>query len=487
MDQQFYEQKHTTTISSDRFKSDNSQPFNLLGSRSCKSPNGTDVSGIGVAVDGRLANRRQKETLPVIVGGDVENCVGALFFEGEEMGTLKFSSSEKGQKAQRDVARGDLQIFVKNLHTSKGSQPACLSLEPSEKRESDEPMEQTQIIQTANPIADLSPNAHNFSLGRAIRAEMEGDWSEAGYEREMCQEAKRNYAGSAKGLVVPFNSVFSRATMVTSGDVSGGIGTSHISDRYIDIPRAASSVLEAGATIIQGLNSNVAIPKNNSDVSASFIAENSAITESDIDIDTITMSPRMVAGTSSFSRHVLATAQPTIDELVREGLQKQITNRIDSSALTGDGSGANPTGVTATTGINTKVTAGNSTMTHAESLEIIAAVAANNLDASGGVFIIHPNDAATIGATSKDSGSGTFVYENGLISGKRVIESTHAPQGTAFFGIFRHLYIGFFGGVDLVIDPYTSARNGVVEITATQLVDIAVAYEKAFNKITLTA
>ncbi|MDB2528305.1 hypothetical protein N9X93_02405 [Alphaproteobacteria bacterium] len=43
------------------------------------------------------------------------------------------------------------------------------------------------------------------------------------------------------------------------------------------------------------------------------------------------------------------------------------------------------------------------------------------------------------------------------------------------------------GGVDLVIDPYTSARNGVVEITATQLVDIAVAYEKAFNKITLTA
>lgn len=62
--QQFYVQKHTTTIGSDRFKSDNSQPFNLLGTRSGKSPNGTDVSGVGVAVDGRLANRRQKETLP---------------------------------------------------------------------------------------------------------------------------------------------------------------------------------------------------------------------------------------------------------------------------------------------------------------------------------------------------------------------------------------------------------------------------------------
>ena len=42
-------------------------------------------------------------------------------------------------------------------------------------------------------------------------------------------------------------------------------------------------------------------------------------------------------------------------------------------------------------------------------------------------------------------------------------------------------------GLTEFIDPYTSARNGVVKITATQLVDIAVAYEKAFNKITLTA
>jgi hypothetical protein len=63
MDQQFYEQKHTTTISSDRFKSDSSQPFNLLGTRSCKSPNGTDVSGIGVAVDRWLANSRWTATL----------------------------------------------------------------------------------------------------------------------------------------------------------------------------------------------------------------------------------------------------------------------------------------------------------------------------------------------------------------------------------------------------------------------------------------
>lgn len=64
---------------------------------------------------------------------------------------------------------------------------------------------------------------------------------------------------------------------------------------------------------------------------------------------------------------------------------------------------------------------------------------------------------------------------------------THATEGECFFGVFQHLHIGMFGGLDLVIDPYSSARNGVVEITASQLVDVAVAYEKAFKKVISTA
>ena len=73
------------------------------------------------------------------------------------------------------------------------------------------------------------------------------------------------------------------------------------------------------------------------------------------------------------------------------------------------------------------------------------------------------------------------------VSGLSKARTTHASEGTCFFGVFQRLYIGMFGGLDLVIDPYSSARNGVVEITASQLVDVAVAYEKAFNKVTLTA
>jgi len=398
-----------------------------------------------------------------------------------------FGSSSRNGEIMRSLKRGDLTVNVRNIQTVKGSRPIALSLDkPQTTRKVGETME----IRSNEPLPMPMPiysEQRQFSIGNVVRAELRGDWSEAGFEREMCQEARRLYRGSAKGVVIPSEAIYTRAVMVSSGDVSGAIGTKLHGDKYIDIARPTSSVIAAGATLLEGLQQNAAIPKLNSDTSATFYAENAAISDDDLDVDQITLTPKLCAGTASFTRTVLETSTPKIDELVRFGLEKQIMNRIDSTALNGDGSGANPTGVANTTGINTKVTAGSSTMTHAESLEIIAAVAANNLDASGGVFIIHPNDAATIGSTSKDSGSGTFVYEDGRIAGKRVIESTHASEGECFFGVFRHLYIGMFGGLDLVIDPYSSARNGVIEITASQLVDVAVAYEKAFNKVTLTA
>ena len=463
---------------------------------------------------------------PILLNGDVTQQVGAVHVMNEDRGILQFSRSADGRTAQRLVARGKLKPFVAFKDYGNGRQPVAISLRTiksdGQKKGKNEMSDNEAILDLASKYnqpnmaikairdghtldqfrGDLldvvenksvaMPNINTgsnqtFSLSRLIRAEINNDYSQAGYEREVCQEEKKNYIGTPRGLIVPQEALLTRTSMLSSGDIAGAIGTQLLASKYIDIARATSSVMNAGATMIPGLNSNIAIPKNNSDVSATFIAEGSAITESDIDVDTITLTPKLCAGTASFSKQVLQTTSPKVDELVQEGLQLQIMNRIDDSALNGNGSAPNPTGVANTTGINTKVTAGNSTMTHAESLEIIASVASNNLDTSGGVFLLHPNDAATIGSTSKDSGSGTFVYENGLIAGKRVIETTHATEGTAFFGIFRHLMIGMFGGLDIVIDPYSSSRSGIVHITATQLTDVAVAYEKAFSKITLTA
>ena len=489
-----------------------------------------DQEGLVIELNGELKNmwQRNHHSTPILFEGQIDKQVGAIKKIDEERGLMIFSRSAEGQTAKRLLASGKLQSFVATKDFGKGSQPCAVSIRYKDKSDTEQTESEVNMsdnekilelaskynqpdlavksIQAGQTLDQfrgellskiekkelstpsiISSEQRSYNISNLIRAEISNDWSSAGYEREISQELKRNSQINPKGHLVPMNDFYSRATMVSSGDVSGALGTDLRPSLYIDIPRQASSVMQAGATVITGLTQKIAMPKNNSDVSANFFNENSAITEDDIDIDTITLNPTLCAGTSSFSREVLVTSTPQIDQLVREGLEKQIMNRIDASALEGDGSAPNPTGIANVSGINTKVTAGSSTMTHAESLEVIASVAANNLDASGGAFIIHPNDAATIGATSKDTGSGTFVYENGLIGGKRVIESTHATEGTCYFGVFKHVYIGMFGNLDLVIDPYSGARSGIVHITASQLVDIQVGYNKAFNKITLTA
>lgn len=77
--------------------------------------------------------------------------------------------------------------------------------------------------------------------------------------------------------------------------------------------------------------------------------------------------------------------------------------------------------------------------------------------------------------------------ENGTIGGRRVIESSHATEGQLYFGLWQHAYIGMWSGLDLIIDPYTNASTGIVNIVASQLADVAVAHPTAFTAVTLGA
>ena len=44
-----------------------------------------------------------------------------------------------------------------------------------------------------------------------------------------------------------------------------------------------------------------------------------------------------------------------------------------------------------------------------------------------------------------------------------------------------------FGGIDLVVDPYSSAKQATVEITMHAMHDLAVRHATAFNVISISA
>jgi prephenate dehydratase len=75
----------------------------------------------------------------------------------------------------------------------------------------------------------------------------------------------------------------------------------------------------------------------------------------------------------------------------------------------------------------------------------------------------------------KDAGSGQFVVgPDGQINGYNAIVSNQVTAGDLFFGNFQDCLVGLYGGLDIVVDPYSNSTSGTVNVTALQTADVAV-------------
>ena len=83
---------------------------------------------------------------------------------------------------------------------------------------------------------------------------------------------------------------------------------------------------------------------------------------------------------------------------------------------------------------------------------------------------------------AKDAGSGLFVMEGGEVNGYQGVLSNQVASNDLWFGNFADLIIGYFSGLDLMVDPYTNSTSGTVRVVAMQDVDIAVRHPQSFSR-----
>ena len=114
--------------------------------------------------------------------------------------------------------------------------------------------------------------------------------------------------------------------------------------------------------MLSGLSKAISIPKA-AELTASFVDEGSAISESNLTIGSMSLTPRRISSTASFTLEALVQSNPQIDNWFAYDLTRQIAQAVDDAALEGDGVAPNPTGIVNTSGINTLTTTGSSTMT----------------------------------------------------------------------------------------------------------------------------
>jgi HK97 family phage major capsid protein len=96
-------------------------------------------------------------------------------------------------------------------------------------------------------------------------------------------------------------------------------------------------------------------------------------------------------------------------------------------------------------------------------------------------YIMNSSMVGALKTTEKATGTAQFVVEpGGTVNGYRAIVSNQAASGDAYFGNFDDLLVGFWSGLDILVDPYAGATSGNVRIIAMQTCDVAVRHAVSF-------
>ena len=336
----------------------------------------------------------------------------------------------------------------------------------------------------------------DFSLVRAIRAAANGDWSDAGYEREVSSEIARSVGREAKGFYVPSQG-WGQRNIIAGTNADGGFmkGTDHMGSEFIAALRGRLEVAGLGARIMTGLQGDVAIPKISAGGTAGFVGEGSAVSEVNQTFAQVSLSPKTLGTMTDISRKLAYQSDPSAEAIIRDDLMGAVAAKIEDVCIEGDGSNE-PTGVTKTSGIGSVAIGTNGgAPTWASVTALVKEVEQDNAaltDNQG--FLTNPKVKHKLGGTAKVSSSDSVMILDdpwNTLYGYPVRFTTHVPSdltkgstsgscSAMIFGDWSNLVIGFWSGMDVLVDPYTGGAAGNIRILVHQDLDVGVRHAQSF-------
>jgi HK97 family phage major capsid protein len=347
-----------------------------------------------------------------------------------------------------------------------------------------------QTTQVTN--LDLSKkDQQRFSVMRAIRAMVDRDWRQAGFEKE-CSDAICKRAGIAEavngGFYVPLDVMAAKRDLTVGTTTAGGfmVGTDIQPQSFIDLLRARSVLARLGATMLPGLVGSVTIPKLTGAATGYWLAtEATAITESQQTIGQLAMSPKTVGAYTELSRLLMLQSTPAADMLVMNDLTKVIGLAIDLAGLEGSGASGQPTGISATAGIGSVT---GTSLAYAGVVEFQTDVAAGNALSTGSAYVTTPAVAGLLMQRQRFASTDTPLWSGSVLDGQMAgfgaTTTTQVTAASMVFGDFSQVVIAEWGMLELAMNPYANFAAGITGIRAMQSVDVGIRQAAAFSRAT---
>lgn len=246
--------------------------------------------------------------------------------------------------------------------------------------------------------------------------------------------------------------------------------------------RAKNVMVQAGAKFMSGLTGDVQIPSYSAS-NCAWKGETTAAEDGAGSFGHKTFSPKKLTTYIQVSRQFLIQATPDAEEILRTDLINSINDKLEETLLSGDaGSATKPAGIF-----------NGATFADCSNYAGIAALEAGIEEAGvfEGKYILSPGAKAALRTTQKGNGVG-FIWENGAIDGVDALSTAHvkkvdAAGGAAaydklVYGDWTNFAICSWGpGLNITVDPYTGAKNDVVNIIVTGYFDGGVLRDNVFG------
>ena len=290
---------------------------------------------------------------------------------------------------------------------------------------------------------------------------------------------------------------------LTAGSATGGgntVGTELLGSSFIELLRYVMVLDRLGVTWLRDLNGNLAIPSQTGAGNSYWLAENGAPTESAQALGQVGLTPKTVGAFTDYSRRLLLQSSMDVEGFVRADLASIVGHAIQLAAFNGSASNE-PTGLLNLSGIGSVAIGANGGVpTYDHMVDLETAVANANADAGTLAYLTNSRVRGKLRKTQEfSSTNGKAVWGRGPERGigdvlgydawvtnsvpNTLTKGTSTDCSAMIFGNWADLIIGMWGGLDIMLDPYSLSTTGAKRVVALQDVDIQARRVESFAAI----
>ena len=340
-----------------------------------------------------------------------------------------------------------------------------------------------------------------YNLCAVIRA-LAGEKVDVGFERELSEQIATATKKEARGLFIP-DAAFRTLTGVTNvdshitGNGAATVATNLLAGSYIDALVARTVLGAAGVTTLSGLTGDIAIPKGGTATAGWLTAEDGDATVASPAFSQINGSPHTISSNVDISRKLALQSSLSVQAIITGLILDAIARGIEAAAFDGTGSSGQPTGVSATAGINSVSSLTAGAPTHDALVDFWEKIYTANAAGASMKFIGSPavkallcktrdilpfnNTGAKANSSVVGAVGGEFLCtKDGTVEGYEFLMSGLCNAKKLYFGDWSQLILAFWSGVDLTVDPYSLSTKGALRLVAFQDCDVLVRHPQAF-------